>query len=161
MDNVWSPRPASGSAPHGFPQSIAIPQKLWLPSTKHTANICPSALQALDHKTFLSRTFRSSHSYIYIYIYMCVWWQPAAKGHRAFTDLSAARAWGQSYMHSLQPCQLGNDSLLNMVPTPPLGRCVEGPPLVNHSTRPQGVQSLINDDFKRCPLCFWWNVVAI
>ncbi len=52
---------------------------------------------------------------------------------QAFTDLSAARVWGQSYMHSLQPCQLGNDSLLNMVPIPPLGRCVEGPPLVNHS----------------------------
>ncbi len=31
-------------------------------------------------------------------------------------------------MHSLQPCQLGNDSLLNMFPIPPLGRCVEGPP---------------------------------
>ena len=42
---------------------------------------------------------------------------------RAFTDLSAARVWGQSYMHSLQPCQLGNDSLLNMFPIPPLGRC--------------------------------------
>ena len=64
----------------------------------------------------------------YIYIYM--WWQPAARGHRAYTDLSAARVWGQSYMHSLQPRQLGNDSLLNMVPIPPLGRCVEGPPLV-------------------------------
>ena len=64
---------------------------------------------------------------------VCVWWQPAAKGHRAFTDLSAARVWGQLYMHSLQPCQLGNDSPLNMVPIPPLGRCVEGPPLVNHS----------------------------
>ena len=56
-----------------------------------------------------------------------MWWQPAARGHRAFTDLSAARVWGQSYMHSLQPCQLGNDSLLNMFPIPPLGRCMEGP----------------------------------
>ena len=76
-------------------------------------------------------SFTLSLSYIYIYIYM--WWQPAARGHRAFTDLSAARVWGQSYMHSLQPCQLGNDSLLNMFPIPPLGRCMEGPPLVNHS----------------------------
>ena len=53
--------------------------------------------------------------------------QPAARGHRAFTDLSAARVRGQSIMHSLQPSQLGIDSLLNMVPIPPLGQCVEGP----------------------------------
>ena len=40
---------------------------------------------------------------------------------------------GQSIMHSLQPCQLGNDSLLNMVPIPPLGNAWRGRPLVNHS----------------------------
>ena len=56
------------------------------------------------------------HIYIYIYVR-----QPAARGHRAFTDLSAARVRGRSIMHSLQPCQLGNDSLLNMIPIPPLG----------------------------------------
>ncbi len=72
----------------------------------------------------------SGHNGPKLYIYIYMWWQPAARGHRAFTDLSAARVWGQSYMHSLQPRQLGNDSLLNMVPIPPLGRCVEGPPLV-------------------------------
>ena len=42
-------------------------------------------------------------------------WQPAARGHRAYTDLSAARVWGPALCTSLQPCQLGNDSLLNMV----------------------------------------------
>ena len=40
---------------------------------------------------------------------------------------------GRSIMHSLQPCQLGNDSLLNMVPIPPLGNVWRGRPLVNHS----------------------------
>ena len=35
--------------------------------------------------------------------------------------IHTARIWGQPYMHSLQPCQLENDSLLNMVPMPPLG----------------------------------------
>ena len=44
--------------------------------------------------------FRGREWYIYVR-------QPAARGHRAFTDLSVARVWGQSYMHSLQPCQLG------------------------------------------------------
>lgn len=34
--------------------------------------------------------------------------------HRAYTDLSAARD-GAGTMHSLQPCQNGNDSLLNMI----------------------------------------------
>ena len=29
----------------------------------------------------------------------------------------------------LQPCELGNDSLLNMVPIPPSGQCLEGPSL--------------------------------
>ncbi len=61
-------------------------------------------------------------------VYIYIWWQPAARGHRAYTDLSAARVWGQSYMHSLQPCQLGNDSLLNMVPIPPLGNAWRGLP---------------------------------
>ena len=46
--------------------------------------------------------------------------QPAARGHRAFTDLSAARVRGQSISHGLQPCQLGNDSLLDMVSILPL-----------------------------------------
>ena len=40
-------------------------------------------------------------------------WQPVARGHRAYTDLSAARVRGPGDMHSLQPCQLGNDLLLN------------------------------------------------
>ena len=47
-----------------------------------------------------------------LHICVCVR-QSAARGHRAYTDLSATRVWGQSYMHSLQPRQLGNDSLLN------------------------------------------------
>jgi len=34
-------------------------------------------------------------------------------------------------MHRLQPCQLGNDPLLNMVPTPSLDNAWS--PLVNHS----------------------------
>ena len=46
-------------------------------------------------------------------MYMCDW-QFAVKGHRAYTDLSAAKIWAGT-MHSLQPCQLRNDSLLNMV----------------------------------------------
>ena len=37
------------------------------------------------------------------HIYM--WWQPAARGHRGYTDLSAARS-GAGTVHSLQPCQL-------------------------------------------------------
>ncbi len=40
--------------------------------------------------------------------YIHVWWQSAAKGHRAVTDLSVARVWDRLYMHSLQPRQLGN-----------------------------------------------------
>ena len=59
-------------------------------------------------------------------------WQPAARGHRAYTDLSAARARGR---HCLQPCRLGNDSLLNMVLNPlldirggaPLCKALESP----------------------------------
>ena len=46
-------------------------------------------------------------------------WQPVAKRHRAYKKPSAARVRGQQTMHSLQPCQLGNDSPLNMVPIPP------------------------------------------
>ena len=60
---------------------------------------------------------------------MCEW-QPAARGHRAYTDLSAARIRGPVVLcNSLQPRrEMGNDSLLNMVPTPPLGNAWRGLP---------------------------------
>ena len=42
-------------------------------------------------------------------------WQPAARGHRAYTDLSAARVRWPVLCTVCSLCQLGNDSLLNMV----------------------------------------------
>ena len=64
-------------------------------------------------------------------------WQPAARGHRAYTDLSMTRS-GAGTMHSLQPCQQGNDSLLNKIHISLFGQCLEGPSHVNHSELQEG-----------------------
>ena len=45
-------------------------------------------------------------------------------------------------MHSLQPCQLGNDSLPNMVPIPPSGQCLEGSSLCKPPEVPGGISGL-------------------
>ena len=69
------------------------------------------------------------------YIIVRYEWQPAARGHGAYTDLSAARVRSpvlSTVLTSLQACQLGNDPLLNMV-LHPLWTCVEGPPFIKHS----------------------------
>ena len=55
--------------------------------------------------------------------------QPEAIGH---TRTCLQENPGAGTMHGLQPCQLGNDSLLNMV-IHPLWTCMEGPPFVHHS----------------------------
>ena len=76
----------------------------------------------------------SGHNGPKLYIYICGGNpQPEAIGHTrtCLQPESGGRHRACTVtMHSLQPRQLGNDSLLNMVPIPPLGRCVEGPPLV-------------------------------
>ena len=87
----------------------------------------------------------TSYIHIYIYMYVCMYiceWQSVARGHWAYTDLSAAR-FGAGTMHSLQHCQLGNGSLLNMCPIPLSGQCVEGPSLVNHSEFQEGRAGII------------------
>ncbi len=39
--------------------------------------------------------------------------QPVARGHRAYTDLSAASIQGPGGMHRLQPCQLYHRIILH------------------------------------------------
>ena len=57
----------------------------------------------------------------YIYVYICVCeWQPAARGHRAYTDLSAALSTGKGLTS-----KHGSYT--------PSGQCLEEPPLVDHS----------------------------
>ena len=69
----------------------------------------------------------SIHSHYYIYV-----WQPAARGHRAYTDLSAARVRGPVLC---TVCSLVNWEMTHMQPSepkPPSYMDVEGPPFVNH-----------------------------
>lgn len=58
-------------------------------------------------------------------IQMCKW-HPAARDHRAYTDLSADRIQTGN-MHRLQPRRVHFDSLLMMVLQPPSRQCMEEP----------------------------------
>ncbi len=109
---------------------------------------CPSIV-ANESNRFTRQTRRQAASWhemsqnlllVYIFIYTYIYSsyldiyarggnpQPEAIGHSQ-TCLQPESGANRT-MHSLQPCQLGYGSLVNAVPIPPLGRCVEEPSLV-------------------------------
>ena len=72
-------------------------------------------------------------------MFVCVWhiymgeWKHAATGH---TQTCLKPESGASTMHSLQSCQVGIDSLLNMVLQPLLDNAWRGPPFENDRVAP-------------------------
>ncbi len=72
-------------------------------------------------------------------MFVCVWhiymgeWKHAATGH---TQTCLKPESGASTMHSLQSCQVGIDSLLNMVLQPLLDNAWRGPPFEKDRVAP-------------------------